>query len=835
MGRIVSVHGWPGRALSAALALAMLTVAAPAHAAPGDPGGKLAPDLRAQLASGRTTTFWAVLRDRADLGPARRAAGKERSARVYSAATGLAARSQKGLRAMLEARKASFTPYWIANTVRVTGDADLAAAVAARPEVSRVLADKTVPLPKVSPAATLPGVRDGAQTLEWNLDRIRAPRVWDEFRDRGEGIVVATVDTGVQWDHPALAAAYRGRAADGSVNHDYNWFDPTGLCADGVPCDNAGHGSHTTGTMVGLDGDHGYGVAPGAKWIAAKGCESNGCSTASLLAAGQWIVAPTDRAGNNPRPDLAPDVVNNSWGGWGFDPWYAQIVDAWVAAGIFPAFSNGNAGPGCATAGSPGNYTDAYASGAYDSAGLVASFSSRGSGQDGTLKPNISAPGVDVVSSIPGGYASYSGTSMASPHTAGTVALLWSAVPGLRRDVAATRQVLDITAGDADDVSCGGTPADNNVYGEGRLDAYAAVSGARQPSGTLTGTVTSDGAPAAGATVDVSGPVSRQSTTGADGTYRLALLPEGSYRTTVTKYGFRTATGTVEVKAGDTTRFDIALEAAPTGTISGTVVGSQGPIAEATVALTGTPASVHTDGYGKFRLTAPLGRYELTVTPSGGCDAVQTRTVDLTGDTELDIRLASRWDAYGYSCIRSTSGYVEGTQRVDPPSPDDAAVEVQLPFPVWFYGRYQPRAWVSTNGQIAFDSGVDTAYNNVAIPDPLPPNNAISAFWDDLYVDEEAGIYTATVNDRFVVEWRNIRFYADTTQRISVSVEIARDGTIATHYRGLQGVLASGGSATIGVENADGTDGLQFSFGTSPVTEGSGVTFRPPSVPVARR
>ncbi|MEV4639502.1 S8 family serine peptidase [Actinoplanes sp. NPDC049548] len=827
----MSVHGWSGRALTAALALALLSIAAPAQAAPADPGGKVAPDLRAQLTSGRTTTFWAVLRDKADLGPARRAAGKERNARVYRAKTELAARSQAGLRAMLKARKASFTPYWIANTVRVTGDADLAAAVAARPEVSRVLADKVVPLPKAIPASALPAVRNGTQTLEWNLDKIHTPRVWDEFADRGEGIVVANVDTGVQWDHPALAAGYRGRAADGTVNHDYSWFDPTGLCADGVPCDNAGHGTHTMGTMVGLDGDHAYGVAPGAKWIAAKGCETNGCSTASLLAAGQWIVAPTDRAGNNPRPDLAPDVVNNSWGGWGFDPWYSQIVDAWVAAGIFPAFSNGNAGPGCASAGSPGNYTAAYASGAYDSAGTVASFSSRGSGQDGTIKPNIAAPGVDVLSSVPGGgYASLSGTSMASPHTAATVALLWSAVPALRRDVATTRQVLDVTAEDVDDTSCGGTAADNNVYGEGRLDAYAAVAGARQPSGTLAGTVTAEGTPAAGVTVAVSGPVSRQSTTGADGAYRLALLPPGTYQITATKYGFRNATGTVEVKAGESERFDIALEQAPTATLSGTITDAQGPVSDATVALTNTPATTSTDSEGRFRLTAPVGRYELTITPPGGCDAVQTRTVDLSEDTTLNIRLARRWDAYGYSCARTTGGYVEGTDRVELSNSDDASAELQLPFPVWFYGRYQQQAWVSSNGQITF-SGPETAYNNVAIPDPLPPNNAISAFWDDLYVDEEAGIYTATVGDRFVVEWRNIRFYADASQRLSISAEISRDGTIALHYRGLQGALASGGSATIGIENVDGTDGLQYTFGASALTDGGGVTFRPPSVP----
>src|SRR6266545_4636145 len=84
-----------------------------------------------------------------------------------------------------------------------------------------------------------------------------------------------------------------------------------------VPCDNVFHGNHTMGTMVGDDGDPGtnqIGVAPHARWIAAKGCEDFGCSDFALLSSGQWVIAPTDLNGQNPRPDLAPNIVNNSWG-----------------------------------------------------------------------------------------------------------------------------------------------------------------------------------------------------------------------------------------------------------------------------------------------------------------------------------------------------------------------------------------------------------------------------------------------------------------------------------------------------------------------------------------
>ena len=222
------------------------------------------------------------------------------------------------------------------------------------------------------------------------------------------------------------------------------------------------------------------GVAPHAKWIAAKGCETNSCSENALLSSGQWIVAPTDLNGLNPRPDLRPHVVNNSWGGGSGDAWYMATVNAWVAAGIFPAFSNGNSGPGCGSANSPGDYVETYSAGAFDINNAIADFSSRGPSSFGPneIKPNVAAPGVGVRSARNnGGYWSLSGTSMASPHVAGTVALIWSRSASLRRDIAATRTLIDDTAVDTASSQCGGTTDDNNVWGEGKLDAFAAVSG----------------------------------------------------------------------------------------------------------------------------------------------------------------------------------------------------------------------------------------------------------------------------------------------------------------------------------------------------------------------
>ena len=256
--------------------------------------------------------------------------------------------------------------------------------------------------------------------------------------------MVANIDTGVEFDHPALVNQYRGTQGEGMYDHNYNWFDPSNICGfpSEAPCDNEGHGTHTMGTIVGDDGgDNQIGVAPGAQWIAAKGCEDFFCSFEALLSAGEWILAPTDLNGENPRPDLRPHIVNNSWGGGAGDEFYRGIVQAWVAAGIFPVFANGNLGPYCFSSDSPGDYPESYAVGAYDIAEELAFFSGRGPSAFEIIKPNIAAPGVDVRSSVPGGqYAWNSGTSMATPHVTGAVALMWSAALAISGDVDADRK-----------------------------------------------------------------------------------------------------------------------------------------------------------------------------------------------------------------------------------------------------------------------------------------------------------------------------------------------------------------------------------------------------------
>ncbi|MEJ3743312.1 S8 family serine peptidase [Actinomycetes bacterium KLBMP 9797] len=649
------------RFLIASLAAILGVTALPdtAGAAPPAPGATVSAEVLADLATeGTTTDFMVYLRERADLsGAAKRATTDARATDVYKALTTTATRTQADLRTDLAARKAPHKAFWIANALRVTGDKATVDAIAARPDVERIEPARSYPL-----IAPTPGTAAAPGTLatEWNVDKVRAPEVWSEYGVRGEGVVVATIDSGAQFDHPALVNQYRGNLGGGAFDHNYNWFDPSGVCSSPAPCDNTDHGTHVAGTAVGSDGAaNQIGVAPGAKWIAAKGCETRNCSDAALLAAGQWVLAPTDLNGGNPRPDLHADVVNASWGGGQNDPWYRQILAAWGAAGIFPSFAVGNSGPTCGTALSPGDEANAYAVGGHDINNAIYVSSSRGAAVSGLTKPDISAPAVNVRSSVPGnGYAAFNGTSMATPHVSGTVALLWSAAPSLKGQVDDTRALLDTTAIDVDSTSCGGTAADNNNFGEGRLDAYAAVTAApRGGVGRITGTVTNaaSDAPLAGATVSA-GEV--RATTGADGRYALTV-PAGEHEVTAFLYGYATGSATVVVPESGAVTADFALTATELATVSGRVTDGSGhgwPLA-AKIEIAGRPGGpISTDpvtGRYSFEIAGGV-TYRMTVTAAypGYQTVIRELAVgdaDLTADVAVPVQPACTAAGYAVS------------------------------------------------------------------------------------------------------------------------------------------------------------------------------------------
>ncbi len=449
-----------------------------------------------------TAPMFVLLTDKADLGPASRT--HDRAARghaVVQALRSTAMPSQAPVQALLRGAGAAFTPYWVENVVFVpAGNLGLARALAARPEVASIVPEPVFTIPQVEAAAAAAGAG-----VEWNVAKIRADQAWSTTT--GAGIAVASIDTGVRYTHRALVNQYRGKTAAG-FSHKGNWKDPTGVCG-ATPCDNSNHGTHVMGTMVGDDGlGNQIGVAPGAKWMACKGCaNSSTCAGSHLLSCAQWMLDPMeDGSGSN-----QPDVVNNSWAGPRGDAWFMDFVDSWRAAGIFPAFAAGNTGPACGTAASPGEYPQAFAAGSTDAADAIAGASGRGPSSFLGVKPNVTAPGVLVRSSIAvtdDSYTSYSGTSMASPHVAGAVALVWAAQPQLRGNTALTEQLLRSTAVPLQSAeNCGGTAfqAPNNTYGYGRIDALAAVLTTLPPNTAPSVTITS---PTSGSTFNCPATVS---------------------------------------------------------------------------------------------------------------------------------------------------------------------------------------------------------------------------------------------------------------------------------------------------------------------------------------
>ncbi|WP_240662550.1 S8 family serine peptidase [Streptomyces sp. WAC 06738] len=839
----MSRRSWIRRGLTVLLAALPLTLSAlPAQARPADPvpsspyRAKAESKLIGQLAARSTghdrgkVAFWVVLKDSADLGDVGKAEGRTAKARELRAVkTEFAEKSQAPLIDLIEDAGAAHTSFWISNQIKVTGTKALAEKLAARSDVAALEADDPVKIPDPLPGTGEPKT----DAVEWNVDRINAPRVWNELGGRGEDVVIANIDTGVQYDHPALKSQYRGLKPDGTYDHDYNWFDPAKVCTGNAPCDNNGHGTHTMGTMAGDDkGANQVGVAPGARWIAAKGCESGSCSRGSLLASGQWIVAPTDQTGANPRPDLAPDVVNNSWGANVIDTWYKDTVQSWRAAGIFPAFSNGNAGPSCNTSGSPGAYDNSYSSGAFDINNTIASFSSRGTGENGIIKPNLAAPGVNIRSAwAGGGYNAISGTSMASPHTAATVALMWSAAPAIRGDIAATEEILDETAVDVDNTTCGGTAARNNVFGEGRLDAFAAVNATpRGALGALRGTVTSGGSPLADATVTLDGPMKATRTTAADGTYTLPKGMVGDYRITVSKYGYLPATTTATIVENETVTKDVSVDEAPTAVLKGVVSTETGAEAGASIVVQGTPARTTSAADGSYELTLPVGTYDLAVTPASRCAAVSSIGVELTADTTKNLELASRADTFGTTCRLVGGGFPTGDTKLTVSSNTTGTAPVALPFPVSFYGKTYRNLTANTEGSLYFGPSSTSSLNGT-LPTTSTPNGALYPFWDNLQLDADSGIYTSTQGTAphrtVTVEWRDVVITSGSTQRISFSVVAGEDGSFSYHYKDIgTGSYENGSSATIGVENPTGTDALLYSFNQGVVSDGLAIGFR---------
>ncbi len=805
-------------------------------AAPPSSAG-MGPALREQRGGDSLSTFVIVLAEQANLAPAYGMRDWEARGRfVFDTLRATAGRTQPAVLAALNGLQAAghveaVRTHYAVNAVVVRGDAAAARTLAARPDVAAVLPDQPI-----FPVLPVEADADGPLAPEWNISRIRADQVWSTYGITGSGVVVANIDSGVQYTHPALVRQYRGNLGGGDFDHNYNWWDPTGQHLYPQPIQGlyplgSSHGTHTMGVLVGDDGlGNQVGVAPGARWIAAYGFSG----VDGLLSAMEWTIAPTDLAGHNPDPDRRPHVVSNSWGAPGAMVLWDPLLEAQRAAGIFGAWAAGNNGTnGCGTLVSPADSPAGFAVGATDQSDGIAFFSSRG--PNATRRwldtygtgPEVTAPGYPIRTSTPGGgYTITGGTSFATPHVAGTVALLWSAEPDLVGRVEETAAILRGTAmPKTTGESCGGVPGSavpNNTYGWGRLDALAAVEMVWQ-AGTLAGTVTDAMTGEALAGVEVR--MQRNghtllTSTGPAGTFDFPL-GQGTYTITVQAYGYLSQTVSGVAVAQDlTTELDLALVPLPAYTLEGTVrelgLGSL-PIA-ANLGLRDTPLLVTSDpATGDYSATVAAGSYRLRAAARGYEPAEQAITV--SGALSVNLEMAPRPTYYvrdsrsvcgpAFNWLDATGGtpyvglgFMEFQQTYDP----------LHPFP--FYGVPKSRYFVSSMGFVGFSvghpqHGQDTP--TTWLPFEGPPNDAVYAFLDVLDPADgtQGQVYYQVVDERYVViEFYQVQHWGGGAPETFEIVLDTATGIITLQYL----EVSRPDWSTVGLEDAAGADGLLYSY-----------------------
>jgi len=316
--------------------------------------------------------------------------------------------------------------------------------------------------------------------VEWGVRAINAPAMW-ALGYTGRNMLMLSIDTGVNPEHPAISTNYAGNNFPQSqcwygMRHEY-------------PRDNASscHGTHTTGTAMGLDrATHDtIGVAYNAKWIACDpvaSTESELLTVSQFFTVYQWVLNPD---GDENTTSDVPRVINNSWG-YSYDLAEVfgacslpenSIVETLEAAGICSPFSAGNEGPSASTVGYPAmlayNIVNPMSVAAVNSSSVAADFSSRGPtpcvDEESSLKikPEVSAPGVNVRSCVGmDGYNSLQGTSMACPHVSGALLLLAEAF-----QMASARELKEALYYSAIDL---GDAGEDNTYGMGMIDVLAA-------------------------------------------------------------------------------------------------------------------------------------------------------------------------------------------------------------------------------------------------------------------------------------------------------------------------------------------------------------------------
>ena len=512
--------------------------------------------------------------------------------------------------------------FWLTNSVLVDMPTDQLDGLASIPRVERVFENFAVTAPEPLQFEPLDSQPQTVGNVTWGLDKIGVPDVW-ALGYNGTGIRVAVLDTGVDMTHPDLAGRmYTINATDPTYPGGWIAFNGTGHALNTTPYDSGFHGTHTSGTVLGgntpvIEGENiAIGVAPGARLMHAKVLEAGeGGTFAQVIAGMQWAVLPFDWE-ETVYGDPA-HVINMSLGAEGFHhEFFIDPIESSRAAGIPVIAAIGNEGEG--TSGSPGNIKEAFGIGATDEYDEVAAFSGgrvidRPEYPEPYIKPDFSAPGVSVLSALslwyepPYRWAWVSGTSMAAPHVAGTVALMLQADPTLTVD--AIYVILENTGVWYDQYDHA-RPCTR--YGYGRIDAHYAILEVTLDSGIEGHVFDEDTTPIEGVRVSIDA-IGESRYSDDTGYYRFHLEP-GSYSMAASLLGYvGNSAEDVVVTTDAFTSQNFTLEQLTNGFIEGTVTDSETglPIEGAAVTVPGTPFSAITLVDGEYFIEAPPGAYDV--------------------------------------------------------------------------------------------------------------------------------------------------------------------------------------------------------------------------------
>ncbi len=686
-----------------------------------------------------------------------------------------------------------FESYWICNAFRVDAPASTIRALAEHPDVLRIYFNYPVELIEPTSSGKEPGGASPTDEPEPGLVAIRAPEVW-ALGYTGEGILVSTLDTGVDGNHPALASRWAGTLPEYAGHPEWAWRDSLGGYAN-FPGDSGTHGTHTMGTVCGgLPGDE-IGVAPGAMWIADNSIGQSVTPEfySDVISAYQWL---TDPDGNPATVWDVPATNSNSWGvneWWDVPPcdeFFWDAIDACEAAGIVMLFSAGNEGSSglrrpADRATTPYNVVAVASVNANVGGWPISSFSSRGPTYctpDGSvaIKPDIAAPGEDVRSAVPGGYDTKSGTSMASPHVNGVVALMRQACPDLTNDE--IKQIIYETAVDL------GPAGEDNDYGWGMIDAYECVLLALDMCGPspprvqdsyyetavdtpVTATLLatdSDGGPNPIEWKIVSLPAQQI----ADAGNGYVILPSDLPYTLVNNGNEVVYTPSGGFYGEDTFQFQATDGGVPPE-------GGDSEVATVTILVQFDPPTIITEtlpngclnrAYGPVQLEADQGQPELAWT--------------LLTDEYVELNMGSN----EFEAVGSDQNW----------NADDNSWQYGLPFNFPFFGDTYSNVWVCSNGYLDFASN-SADYSNST--DELLDNVRIAPLWDDWETDcaSSNDIYIdASVAGQVTIRW-DVEHYPCAAEG-DFSVTLFNDGTIQFHY----GPSNMDLTPTIGISAGDG-------------------------------